>query len=96
MLYAQKYYKVLPMYYEINGGTEWTSELLEFEEPVEGVRLTVFKTNNASHTYNGFPFVALAEVDITDASGSEIIYTATTNSLCRYIPQRKCLYRLRI
>ena len=80
-LYAEKYYKVLPMYYEFYGGAEWVSELLEFKEPIDGIRLTVFKSNNDSHKYNGFPQVVLAEVDITDANGREIGYIATTNSL---------------
>lgn len=83
MLYAEKYYKVLPMYYEFYGEAEWVSELLEFKEPIEGIRLTVFKSNNDSHKYNGFPQVVLAEVDITDANGREIGYIATTNSLAR-------------
>ena len=82
-LYAQKYYKVLPMYFEISDASEWSSGLLEFEEPVEGIRLTVFKTNYDYNKYNGFPMVTLAEVDITDANDGEITYTATTNSLAK-------------
>jgi hypothetical protein len=71
----------LPKYFEIDNAAEWTSQLLEFDEPVEGFRLTVFKTNTANHKYNGYPFVTLAELDVLDADGNEIAYTATTNSL---------------
>lgn len=80
-LYAQTQYVSFPQYYNISNGTEWSSELLTFKEPVEGFRLTVFETNYSAHKYNGYPFVTLAEVDITDANGNEITYTATTNSL---------------
>ena len=80
-MYAQEYDTELPKYFEIGDGAEWTSELLTLEEAVDGFRLTVFKTNIDTHTYNGYPFVTLAEVDITDADGNEVTYTATTNSL---------------
>lgn len=79
-VYAQN---AFPMHYTISNASEWTSELLEFEEPVEGFRLTVFATNTSSHKYNGFPFVTLAELDVLDANGNEIAYSATTNSLAR-------------
>ncbi len=81
MLYAQQYETELPRYFEISDGAEWTSELLTFEEPIEGFRLTVFKSNYASNTYNGYPVVGLDEVELTDASGNEVSYSATSNSL---------------
>lgn len=82
-VYAQKSASPLPRYFEISNAREWTSPLLEFDEPVEGFRLTVFKTNTANHNYNGYPFVTLAELDVFDADGNEIAYSATTNSLAR-------------
>lgn len=70
----------LPKLYEIENSSEWTSELLTFEEPIEGIRITYFETYT-SKNYKGFPFIDLAELDILDANGNEIDYTATTNSL---------------
>ena len=81
-LHAQNYNIELPRYFEIDDAATWTSEFLTFEEPIEGFRMTVFATNT-SDTYNGFPVVALAEVDITDTNGDEVTYTATTNSLAK-------------
>ena len=80
--YAQTIdYTTLPKFFTATDGTEWTSELLTFEEAIEGFRITVFETNTASGKYNGYPFVTLAELDITDADGNNVPYTATTNSL---------------
>ena len=80
-VYAQKSASPLPRYFEISNAGEWTSPLIEFDGPVDGFRLTVFKTNTANHNYNGYPFVTLAELDVLDADGNEIAYSATTNSL---------------
>ena len=61
-------------------GNEWTSELMTFEQPVSGFRITILETDY-NVIYNGVPCVALAEIDITDTNGNDIAYTATTNSL---------------
>ena len=83
-LYAQTDYKTFPLIYEIGDASEWSSELLTFESEIKGFRLTVYKTNCTGRSYNGYPLVALAEVDLTDENGNEIVYTATTNSLAIY------------
>ena len=83
-VYAQENaYTELPKSYEIENSSEWTSELLTFEEPVNGIRVTFFenKINTAHHTYNGYPIIDLAELDITDNDGNDVQYTAITNSL---------------
>ena len=73
-------YTEFPKAYEIEKSSEWTSELLTFEEPIEGIRITYFSTST-SGTYNGFPYIDLAELDIINADGNEVAYTVTTNSL---------------
>ena len=80
-LYAQESTSSLPKFFEISNDREWTSQLLEFDEPVDGFRLTVFKTSHSGRTYNNYPYVCLAGIDITDAEGNDIAYVASTNSL---------------
>ena len=80
-VYAQKSASPLPRYFEISNAGEWTSPLLEFDEPVEGFRLTVFKTSHGGRFYKGYPYVCLGGIDITDAEGKDIPYVASTNSL---------------
>ena len=63
--------------------TTWESPLYYLEEAVNGIRLTVFDTRiNESH--NGFPMIAISELEFYDADGNLIEYSAanvTTNSL---------------
>ena len=80
-VYAQKSTSPLPKYFEIDNAAEWTSQLLEFDEPVKGFRLTVFKTSHGGRFYKGYPYVCLGGIDITDAEGNDIPYVASTNSL---------------
>lgn len=80
-VYAQKSASPLPRYFEISNAGEWTSPLLEFDEPVKGFRLTVFKTSHGGRFYKGYPYVCLGGIDITDAEGNDIPYVASTNSL---------------
>ncbi|MBR3883344.1 MAG: hypothetical protein IKJ31_01110 [Bacteroidaceae bacterium] len=80
-IYAQVYYTILPKHFDVSDGAEWTSQLLTFEEPIKGFRLTVFETNVDNRKYKGYPLVTFAEVEFTDVNGEEITYTATTNSL---------------
>ena len=59
----------------------WESSLLSGK--TRGVRITVLATNSNSY-YNGFPLVALGELEFYDGNGNKINYTAsnvTTNSL---------------
>ena len=80
-MFAQESTTPLPKFFEISNGREWTSQLLEFDEPVDGFRLTVFRTSHSGRTYNNYPYVCLAGIDITDAEGNDIAYVASTNSL---------------
>ena len=80
-VYAQKSASPLPRYFEIGNAGEWTSPLLEFDEPVKGFRLTVFKTSHGGRLYKGYPYVCLGGIDIADAEGNDIPYVASTNSL---------------
>ena len=80
-VFAQNSDSPLPQFFEISNAREWTSPLLEFDEPVEGFRLTVFSTSHSGRLYNGYPYVCLGGIDITDADGNDIPYVASTNSL---------------
>ena len=83
-VWAQDVYTTLPK--EVNvpssDNSPWTSEVLRFEEPVNGIRVTYFETYNAT-IYNGNnrPMVALSELSIIDADGDSVGYSVTTNSL---------------
>ena len=59
-LYAQESTSSLPKFFEISNDREWTSQLLEFDEPVDGFRLTVFRTSHSDRLYEGYPYVCLA------------------------------------
>ena len=80
-LYAQESTSPLPRLFEISNAAEWTSPLLEFDEPVDGFRLTVFRTSHSDRLYEGYPYVCLAGIDIKDAEGNDVPYVASTNSL---------------
>ena len=83
-VWAQDVYTTLPK--EVNvpssDNSPWTSEVLRFEKPVDGIRVTYFETYNAT-IYNGNnrPMVALSELSIIDADGDSVGYSVTTNSL---------------
>ena len=83
-VWAQDVYTTLPK--EVNvpssDNSPWTSEVLRFEKPVKGIRVTYFETYNAT-IYNGNsrPMVALSELSIIDANGDSVGYSVTTNSL---------------
>lgn len=61
----------------------WESQVYNFEEKIDGIRLTVFDTRiNESH--NGYPMIAISELAFYDAEGEWISYSTsnvTTNSL---------------
>ena len=80
-LYAQESTSPLPRFFKISDDSEWTSPLLEFDEPVDGFRLTVFRTSHSDRLYEGYPYVCLAGIDIKDAEGNDVPYVASTNSL---------------
>ncbi len=61
----------------------WESELCTAETPINGVRLTFFITYGGV-LFNGYPSVAIGELEFYDADGNKIAYTAenvSTNSL---------------
>ena len=62
----------------------WESPVIEAS--TNGARITVLATNGGSnmYNYNGYPIVALGELEFYDGNGNKINYTAsnvTTNSL---------------
>ncbi len=64
----------------------WKSDLIEFNSPTNGLRITMFENNSGAGTneFNGFPIIALGELEFYDGDGNKIDYTAndvTTNSL---------------
>ena len=64
----------------------WNSDLIEFNSPTNGLRITMFENNSGAGTneFNGFPIIALGELEFYDGDGNKIDYTAndvTTNSL---------------
>ena len=64
----------------------WNSDLIEFNSPTNGLRITMFENNSGAGTndFNGFPIIALGELEFYDGDGNKIAYTAndvTTNSL---------------
>ncbi|MBQ8270426.1 MAG: leucine-rich repeat protein [Bacteroidaceae bacterium] len=65
----------------------WSSGTLHFDSAKQGIRITVFGNsgdNGGTTTFNGYPMVALGELEFYDGNGNKIAYTAscvTTNSL---------------
>ena len=64
----------------VNNCLVWESDLLSFKNAQSGIRITVFETNTAD-SYNGYPVVALGELEFYDANNNKIEYNVTTNSL---------------
>ena len=61
----------------------WESPLYNFDSEKDGVRITVFE-NSSGELYNGFPLVALGELEFYDENGCKIEYAisdVSTNSL---------------
>ena len=60
---------------------EWVSPRLPGK--INGIRITVLATNGGPNDeyYNGYPIVALGELEFYDGSGYPISYTVATNSL---------------
>ena len=58
----------------------WESGMLFFESEQNGIRITTVETNTGD-LYNGFPMVALGELEFYNVLGERISYTVTTNSL---------------
>lgn len=56
------------------------------KEPVNGIRLTVLESigGNANPTYNGYPMVALGEIEIYDGEGEKIALTADNFAVSSY------------
>ncbi|MBQ5730955.1 MAG: hypothetical protein IIV57_04980, partial [Bacteroidaceae bacterium] len=73
-------YTTLPKFVDTSGTESYTSELLTFEQPISGIRITYHKTTGGG-TYNNYPYVYFGEIYITDTNGNDVSYTATTNSL---------------
>ena len=83
-VWAQDAYTSLPKEIVTSSSVSpWTSEVLRFEEPIRGIRVTYFYTAGAGNIYSGNnkPMVALSELSITDADGNPVAYNVTTNSL---------------
>ena len=83
-VWAQDAYTSLPKEIVTSSSVSpWTSEVLRFEEPIEGIRVTYFQTSGINNIYseNNKPMVALSEISITDADGNPVAYSVTTNSL---------------
>lgn len=86
-------YSVLPISYgeadalpgtiEPYGGYTWETPIITLKKSVPGVRVTFNASTDPLQTYNVFPIISLAEVELYDAYGSEIPLTAAafaTNS----------------
>lgn len=61
----------------------WTSPVYNLQESVDGIRLTVFETC-INELYNGFPMIAVSELEFYDGNGNKIGYSSMdvkTNSL---------------
>ena len=65
----------------------WESPLCYFDTPMQRIRFTVLESNHGStseNLYNGFPLVAISELEFYDMNGTRIAYSTesvTTNSL---------------
>ena len=67
----------------LDGQLFWESPLYNFDTEKDGVRITVFE-NSSGELYNGFPLVALGELEFYDENGCKIEYAigdVSTNSL---------------
>ena len=66
----------------VDGHLVWESPIMEFSAPVDGVRFTYMASGE--YDSNGIPLAAIAELELFDATGNKIEYTAadvSTNSL---------------
>lgn len=65
----------------------WESPLCYFDTSMQRIRFTVLESNRGStseNLYNGFPLVAISEIELYDMNGTKIAYSTesvTTNSL---------------
>ena len=52
----------------------WNSDLIEFNSPTNGLRITMFENNSGAGTneFNGFPIIALGELEFYDGDGNKI------------------------
>ena len=59
----------------------WESDMLSFETVQNGIRITILETGEGD-SYNGYPMVALGELEFYDIMGNKLAYeSVTTNSL---------------
>lgn len=74
--------KGTPLGNSVEGRREWTTPV-NLDKAVNGFRLT-FLANNNGELNNGFPMIALAELEVVDAEGNKLALDetlVTTNSL---------------
>ena len=67
---------------EVDGHLVWESPVVEFTVPVDAIRFTYLASQE--YDQNGIPRAAIAELELFDAAGNKIEYTAadvSTNSL---------------